>query len=342
MPPYSQSRISDGRMVRTFSSSIPSEELEWHMDRRDRHVRVIEGSGWKLQLEGNLPVRMDIGRTYFIPKESWHRVIKGSGDLMIEIKESKAGEKSSMRATNSRAGHRSVQIVTEGDSESFRIFWGELGMQVAIMEEQGYTADERRQYIAEVCGLMMRRGSSGRAVLSEDFDIASLGKWLSNNKFLQGIQKQLAMMLVNPLAAALGIPQGSFVYKVLVNTLENMDAATVQAVVSGKGCGALTSKFAGALQESLVETVLQQMNVAQSGFGNAIAESLQAMFMEEGPFVKTLASKFCSIDVEGMIPGMGSVDDLASKFAPEEAAAAKEAEAQAVPAAGAAAPAAKA
>jgi len=88
MQPYTQSKISEDLILREFSKSISSEELEWHMDRRDRRIKVIEGSGWKLQLESGLPFEMKVGEEYSIPKESWHRVLKGTENLKILISES--------------------------------------------------------------------------------------------------------------------------------------------------------------------------------------------------------------------------------------------------------------
>jgi len=75
-------------MIREFRDSTPTEELEWHMDRRDRQVTVVEGAGWKLQLENGLPFPMIAGSTYTIPKESWHRLVKGHGNLKVLIRES--------------------------------------------------------------------------------------------------------------------------------------------------------------------------------------------------------------------------------------------------------------
>jgi len=85
--PYRESVIKSGTMIREFSHDVASEELEWHMDHRSRRVTVMEGEGWKLQLESGLPFVMVPGRTYEIPMRSWHRVIKGKGDLKIVIDE---------------------------------------------------------------------------------------------------------------------------------------------------------------------------------------------------------------------------------------------------------------
>ena len=87
MRTYTQRLLSDNLILREFSDQVSSEELEWHMDRRDRRIKILEGSGWKLQLETGLPFEMKLHEEYSIPKKSWHRVIKGAGNLKIEIKE---------------------------------------------------------------------------------------------------------------------------------------------------------------------------------------------------------------------------------------------------------------
>ena len=85
MKPYREKRFPDNRILREFSEIVPAEDLEWHMDRQDRKVTVVEGRNWKLQLESGLPFTICPGETYFIPKESWHRLLRGSGKLRIII-----------------------------------------------------------------------------------------------------------------------------------------------------------------------------------------------------------------------------------------------------------------
>jgi hypothetical protein len=85
--PYREQILNGGRRLREFSRDVRSEELEWHMDRRDRRVTVIEDGGWQLQLESGLPFPLATGETYDIPRESWHRVIRGHSDLKIIIDE---------------------------------------------------------------------------------------------------------------------------------------------------------------------------------------------------------------------------------------------------------------
>lgn len=84
---YEQEDISTGKFRRTFSENVDSEELVWHRDRRDREVFIESSKGWMLQIENELPKPLLEGQKYFIPKETYHRVIKGTGDLVIEVKE---------------------------------------------------------------------------------------------------------------------------------------------------------------------------------------------------------------------------------------------------------------
>jgi len=79
--------IEDGIKVRTFDKNIDDHELQWHRDERDRIVEVVKGSGWKFQMDDELPITLKEGDRISIPSEVYHRVIRGSGDLIIKIKE---------------------------------------------------------------------------------------------------------------------------------------------------------------------------------------------------------------------------------------------------------------
>jgi len=92
MEPYTDLHIynhNDDRniMVRTFDEDIDSSEMVWHRDKKDREVKIIEGNGWKFQMDNELPSELKSGDVLNIPKETFHRVIKGSGKLVIEIRE---------------------------------------------------------------------------------------------------------------------------------------------------------------------------------------------------------------------------------------------------------------
>ena len=74
-------------LIREFSKDVNTSELVWHRDREDRRVKVVKGVGWKLQLENKLPMPLEVGKSYFIPAKTYHRVIKGKSSLVVEISE---------------------------------------------------------------------------------------------------------------------------------------------------------------------------------------------------------------------------------------------------------------
>ena len=68
--------------IRTFSQDVDEMELVWHRDREDRIVEALEPTDWMFQLDNNLPQRLE---KIFIPKDTYHRVIKGSGNLKVKV-----------------------------------------------------------------------------------------------------------------------------------------------------------------------------------------------------------------------------------------------------------------
>jgi hypothetical protein len=85
MKPYREEKKKDGVYRRVFSENTEDKELVWHRDREDRIVVPINESGWKLQMDNELPIELKPNMEYFIPKETFHRVIKGDKDLIINI-----------------------------------------------------------------------------------------------------------------------------------------------------------------------------------------------------------------------------------------------------------------
>ena len=84
--PFRQEK-KEGYLLREFKQSVDSEELIWHRDKKNRVVEVIQSQDWMIQLDNELPIRLEEGRKYFIPKEVYHRVHKGEGDLVVKIYE---------------------------------------------------------------------------------------------------------------------------------------------------------------------------------------------------------------------------------------------------------------
>ena len=82
-----QQQNKEGKIIRTFFPDTEEEELKWHQDLKDRKVTIIEDGGWQFQMEDSLPSKLSVAEQIYIPKFVWHRVIKGSGKLVVEIEE---------------------------------------------------------------------------------------------------------------------------------------------------------------------------------------------------------------------------------------------------------------
>lgn len=69
--------------IRYFSSTLTEDDLVWHKDREDRVVEVLESTDWQFQFDNDIPQQLN--SRLFIPKETYHRIIKGTGDLKIKV-----------------------------------------------------------------------------------------------------------------------------------------------------------------------------------------------------------------------------------------------------------------
>ena len=83
MRPYLEEK-KDGYIIREFSQDTPSFEFVWHRDKEDRIVEAMHDTDWQFQLDNEFPIRLTKDKL-FIPKETYHRVIKGTGDLVVKI-----------------------------------------------------------------------------------------------------------------------------------------------------------------------------------------------------------------------------------------------------------------
>lgn len=80
--PYDE-HIEDGAYYRKFSHDVPDDELKWHWDEEDRIIESLKNTDWKFQFDNKLP--RNISGSIYIEKGTWHRLIKGTGDLELKI-----------------------------------------------------------------------------------------------------------------------------------------------------------------------------------------------------------------------------------------------------------------
>jgi hypothetical protein len=78
--------LNQGYYVRTFSSNVSENELKWHWDEEDRIVVCENDTDWLFQMDNELPVKIVKNKPIFIPEGQYHRIIKGTGDLVVKIK----------------------------------------------------------------------------------------------------------------------------------------------------------------------------------------------------------------------------------------------------------------
>lgn len=71
--------------IRTFSPDVFDYDLEWHVDFEDRKIIVLESNGWCLQFDNEVPRPLQKDQEIFIKKMTWHRIIKGEGQLIVKI-----------------------------------------------------------------------------------------------------------------------------------------------------------------------------------------------------------------------------------------------------------------
>jgi len=83
--PYDETHLAGNVYIRRFSQDANPDWLKWHWDEQKRVVRVIKDSDWMFQYDNELPIKLTKGTTVTIPEGKYHRVIKGSTSLELEI-----------------------------------------------------------------------------------------------------------------------------------------------------------------------------------------------------------------------------------------------------------------
>jgi quercetin dioxygenase-like cupin family protein len=85
MKPYQEVINNKNSRLREFKVNVDDDELKWHRDEKDRYVTILEGENWQFQRDNELPLALQKGDIIFISRETYHRVIKGTTDLLISL-----------------------------------------------------------------------------------------------------------------------------------------------------------------------------------------------------------------------------------------------------------------
>ena len=79
--PFIEEYLGGDVYIRVFDEN--ESEFEWHRDAEDRIVELIDTTDWLFQFDDALPFMID--DIIFIPKETYHRIIKGDLGLKLRI-----------------------------------------------------------------------------------------------------------------------------------------------------------------------------------------------------------------------------------------------------------------
>ena len=85
MNTYEEVILSSVQVERTFHPETLEDKLVWHRDKEDRVIEVLEPTDWQFQFDNMIPKELTQGSMLYIPRNTYHRVIKGSGSFKIRI-----------------------------------------------------------------------------------------------------------------------------------------------------------------------------------------------------------------------------------------------------------------
>lgn len=85
--PYEEINVDESYSIRNFPSGISENYFKWHIDEEDRIIKPITNSSWKFQEDNKLPTTLN--ENIKIKKGTFHRILKGDGDLRLLIKKLK-------------------------------------------------------------------------------------------------------------------------------------------------------------------------------------------------------------------------------------------------------------
>ena len=83
--PYHEEVLTPTIVMREFWADVNPNWLKWHMDEEDREVLVLMPTDWKFQMDNQLPIQLKEGMRFNISAGEYHRLIKGTTDLLVEI-----------------------------------------------------------------------------------------------------------------------------------------------------------------------------------------------------------------------------------------------------------------
>ena len=81
--PFDEKFLSKNVSIRHFDKNVKTDEMTWHRDHENRIIEPLDENDWMFQLDNELPISID--KKILIPKDVYHRGIKGTTDLIIKV-----------------------------------------------------------------------------------------------------------------------------------------------------------------------------------------------------------------------------------------------------------------
>lgn len=83
--PYTEKIVCDNIVIRYFNSSVQPHLLKWHWDAEDRIIEALNENDWQFQFDNELPIKLTPGIAIKIHEGVYHRIIKGTSDLIVKV-----------------------------------------------------------------------------------------------------------------------------------------------------------------------------------------------------------------------------------------------------------------
>ena len=119
MKPYIEKILNENLSIRQFDNAIDEQELVWHRDREDRIIIPLKENDWKIQLDNQLPINLNPNNPIFIESGQYHRVIKGSEDLIVKVFKINLDDSENLNETIKKTLNLFLENVNENLNEEY-------------------------------------------------------------------------------------------------------------------------------------------------------------------------------------------------------------------------------
>jgi len=83
--PFVDTNVDKNTRIRNFHPDYEDHLFKWHWDDEDRWIEAINENNWQFQFDDELPQSLELNKIIMIPKGIYHRIIKGSNILTLQI-----------------------------------------------------------------------------------------------------------------------------------------------------------------------------------------------------------------------------------------------------------------